>query len=51
MAAQANGSLQLVGLLLDSNVMLPRRANDTRPPPPGALLSSHFVRQLLGLSG
>ena len=43
---QRNGSLQLVGLLLDSGVMLPRRANDTRPPPKGALLTSHFVRQL-----
>ena len=41
-----NRSLQLVGLLLDSSVMLPRRANDTRPPPRGALLTSHFVRQL-----
>jgi hypothetical protein len=41
-----NGSLQLVGLLLDSSVMLPRRANDTKPPPRGALLTSHFVRQL-----
>ena len=35
-----------VGLLLDSSVMLPRRANDTKPPPRGALLTSHFVRQL-----
>ena len=41
-----NGSLQLVGLLLDSSVMLPRSANDTKPPPSGALLTSHFVRQL-----
>ena len=41
-----NGSLQLVGLLLDSSVMLPRSANDTKPPPGGALLTSHFVRQL-----
>jgi len=32
-----NRSLQLVGLLLDSSVMLPRRANDTRPPPRGEL--------------
>ena len=32
-----NRSLQLAGLLLDSSVMLPRRANDTRPPPRGEL--------------
>ena len=44
---QGNGSsLRVVGMLVDSGVMLPRRANDTRPPPKGALLTSHFVRQL-----
>ena len=46
MPQKQNGSLALVGMLVDSGVMLPRRANDTRPPPRGALLTSHFVRQL-----
>ena len=45
---QRDGStLRVVGMMVDSGVMLPRRANDTRPPPPGALLLSHFVRQLV----
>ena len=45
---QRDGSaLRVVGMMVDQSIMLPRRANDTRPPPPGALLMSHFVRQLV----